>query len=99
VAFESLWQESQTALYRLSAAALTHCANAGGDEHISERVPIFMIHAMYQAACVAMLLARNQPGRRQAQDLQTYKNVLRLIDSRWQLAGRSFPSYAAALPY
>jgi hypothetical protein len=86
VSTQGLWQESRIALKRLAEAAASHLTNSSPDPNASDQIPIFMIHVMYQAACVLLLLPSDDG---MVEDITIYKNVLRLIDSRWRLAGRS----------
>jgi hypothetical protein len=91
---QGLWQESRIALRRLAEAAASHLTNSSPDANASDQIPIFMIHVMYQAACVLLLLP-SEDGM--VEDVTIYKNVLRLIDSRWRLAGESSSEYFVRL--
>jgi hypothetical protein len=79
-AFDNLWSESQNALNRLAAASASHLASRKS----SDRIPIFMIHVMYQATCVLLLLT---PESKVEASIRVMKEVLRMIDERWRLAG------------
>jgi hypothetical protein len=98
VHFHELWQESQNALQRLSDAAKFRYESDPGSMKSADRVPVFMVHAMYQAASAFLMLAPDEMIPIVEEQVVVFKNVLQMLDTRWQLAGQSSVSLEAPDP-
>ena len=89
---ESLWPEARTALDRLSAAAISYndaCTGACAlIPDASDHVPIFLMHVMYQVACLLLSLSPTTRDGGIGDKIEAIKQLLQLVDSRWGLAGK-----------
>lgn len=88
---ESLWFEARTALNRLSAAAVSYnvsCTITCSDTpDTSNHVPVFVMHAMYQSACILLRLSQGALDGELSDKIEAIKQWFQLVNSRWRLAG------------
>ncbi|KAH8888148.1 hypothetical protein GQ53DRAFT_872412 [Thozetella sp. PMI_491] len=86
---EALWDETRTALDRLTGAAASYNVTCVTNRFASNLVSCFLIHAMYQVASTLLRLTRGAPDEETAEKIGTLRELLNLMDSRWRLAGKS----------
>ncbi|KAF7563369.1 hypothetical protein G7046_g707 [Stylonectria norvegica] len=84
---ESLWYETRTGLHRLTSAAAEYNQNCPDNPVAAERLPIFLIVAMYQVACMHSRVAQGMQLGDINDKMDTIWALLRLMSSRWRLAG------------
>ncbi len=94
---ETLSSEARTALDRLSSAAESYNETCVIHPDASDSVPLFVIHVMYQVACIFLRLqalggGTSSPGGPEASVIRekvgAIMSLLRLMDARWRLAGK-----------
>lgn len=85
---EALWYETRTALDRLFSSAVSFTATYCNVHDASDSIPIFVIHVTYQVACIYLRLAPGMTDGENRDKIEPFKQLLRLIDSRWRLAGK-----------
>ncbi|KAH8660396.1 hypothetical protein BX600DRAFT_56519 [Xylariales sp. PMI_506] len=84
---EALWSETRTALDRLFASAGS-CITSHPENPLSANyIPLFIVPTFYQAALLSMKLGQCSGHIDMKGRVETFKQLLRLIEPRWRLAG------------
>ncbi|KAM0259128.1 hypothetical protein ACHAQJ_003499 [Trichoderma viride] len=90
--FGDIWDEARSALERLSTTIAYCYTDWENNSEPLELVSFFIIHVIYQAAYMRIILGRGNPDEQTQETIQTSKQVLSLIDKRWRLAGKHLPN-------